>query len=320
MTENQAVSAPRDTIVGALAAHALASRGAYADATERAVRWDVATFSRWCGDTGLAHLPAYPETVAAFVDFQALTKKPATVRRYVSSIAMFHRAAKQANPCDTELVRLALKRMHRTLGRAQKQAGPLNDELVRALLRVPSIRLVNLRNRALLTVAYVTMCRRAELVALQFADLTVEADGFGTILIQRSKTDQEGAGAIAPIPADAMRHLQAWIDGARITDGALFRSVNRGGRVGGPLQPIEVSRAFRLMAQRAGLTPEECARISGHSTRVGSAQDMLRYGEQLPSIMQAGRWKTAEMVGRYTAKQGARQSAAVRIAERRVQF
>jgi hypothetical protein len=29
---------------------------------------------------------------------------------------------------------------------------------------------------------------------------------------------------------------------------------------------------------------------------------------------------TAEMVGRYTAKQGARQSAAVRIAERRVQF
>jgi hypothetical protein len=45
-----------------------------------------------------------------------------------------------------------------------------------------------------------------------------------------------------------------------------------------------------------------------------------RAGEQLPSIMQAGRWKTAEMVGRYTAKQGARQSAAVRIAERRVQF
>jgi hypothetical protein len=65
---------------------------------------------------------------------------------------------------------------------------------------------------------------------------------------------------------------------------------------------------------------DETARISGHSTRVGSAQDMLRYGEQLPSIMQAGRWKTAEMVGRYTAKQGARQSAAVRIAERRVQF
>jgi hypothetical protein len=47
---------------------------------------------------------------------------------------------------------------------------------------------------------------------------------------------------------------------------------------------------------------------------------MLRYGEQLPGIMQAGRWKTAEMVSRYTAKQGARESAAVRIANRRVRF
>jgi hypothetical protein len=55
-------------------------------------------------------------------------------------------------------------------------------------------------------------------------------------------------------------------------------------------------------------------------TRVGAAQDMLAYGETLPAIMQAGRWKTAEMVGRYTAKQGARQSAAVRIADRRVPF
>jgi integrase len=182
------------------------------------------------------------------------------------------------------------------------------------------MRLVNLRNRAMLVLAYTTMMRRGEIVALQFADLTVEADGFGTMLIQRSKTDQEGVGAIAPIPADAMRHVQAWIDAAGITDGPLFRTVNRGGRVGGPLQPIEVSRAFRLMAQRAGLTPEETARISGHSTRVGSAQDMLRYGEQLPSIMAAGRWKTVEMVSRYTAKQGARQSAAVRIAHQRVQF
>jgi integrase len=309
-----------DELAGRFRAHADAARGAYAPATEAALRGDIAKFTAWCADTGLEPLPAFPETVAAFIDYQAITKAPASVRRYVSSIANFHRAAGEPNPCDAMVVSLALKRMHRERGRAQRQAGPLNDELVRQLLRTPSSRLLNLRNRALLAVAYVTLCRCSELVALQFSDLTVESDGFGTITIRRSKTDQEGIGATAPIPADAMRHLQAWIDGAHITDGALFRSVNKGGRVGGPLQPIEVANAFRLMAQRAGLSPEECARISGHSTRVGSAQDMLRYGEQLPSIMQAGRWKTAEMVGRYTAKQGARQSAAVRIAERRVQF
>jgi hypothetical protein len=36
--------------------------------------------------------------------------------------------------------------------------------------------------------------------------------------------------------------------------------------------------------------------------------------------MAAGRWASPEMVGRYTAKQGARQSAAKRIADERVPF
>jgi hypothetical protein len=42
--------------------------------------------------------------------------------------------------------------------------------------------------------------------------------------------------------------------------------------------------------------------------------------EQLPAIMQAGRWQTSTMVARYTARQGARSSAAARIADRRVPF
>ncbi len=71
----------------------------------------------------------------------------------------------------------------------------------------------------MLVLAYVTMCRRGELVDLLFSDLTVESDGFGTITIRRGKTDQEGVGAIAPVPADAMRHVQAWIDVAGIRCG-----------------------------------------------------------------------------------------------------
>src|ERR1700693_5640908 len=91
---------PDDPIAASLRAHAEASRGAYAPATEKAVRWDVAKFTRWCDEVGLTAMPAFPETVAAFVDFTGQTKAPASVRRYVSSIAMFHRAARQPNPCD----------------------------------------------------------------------------------------------------------------------------------------------------------------------------------------------------------------------------
>ena len=217
-----------DDLAARLRAHAAAASGAYADATIQTIRGDVAKFTRWCVDTGLVPLPAYPETVAAFVDFQATCRAPASIRRYVSSIASFHRAAEVPNPCETMVVGLALKRMHRARGRAQKQAGPLKAELVHRLLGTPSIRLINVRNRALLVVAHVTMCRCAELVALQFGDLTAEADGFGTVVIRFSKGDQEGVGGIAPIPSDAMKHLQVWLDGAGISDGALFRTVNRG--------------------------------------------------------------------------------------------
>jgi site-specific recombinase XerD len=315
-----AIIVTESEIAANLRHHAAAAHGAFASNTERALRADVAIFTSWCSQAGRQALPAAADTLAAFIDAMAASKAPATVRRYVSSVATFHRAAKVANPCAAEAVKLALKRMHRERGRAQQQAGPLTDRLVGRLLAARGTRLRDLRHKAMLVVAYTTMVRRSELVALQFADLQVEADGFGTVVIRRGKTDQEGHGAVAPITADAMRYLQAWIDAAGLKGGSLFRSVLKGNRVGGALDPGDVARFFKAMARRAGLSAEETARISGHSTRIGSAQDMLRYGEQLPAIMQAGRWKTAEMVGRYTAKQGVRQSAAVRIADRRVQF
>jgi len=56
------------------------------------------------------------------------------------------------------------------------------------------------------------MARRSELIALRREDVQVEADGFGIIVICRSKTDQEGESALAPVTRDAMRHLLAWAE------------------------------------------------------------------------------------------------------------
>lgn len=248
----------------------------------------------------------------------AVRKAPATVRRYVWSVATFHRAAAVANPCEALTVKLALKRMHRKQGHAQ--AAPLNDVLVARMLAAAGGTLRDLRNTALLTLSYVTLCRRSELVALLREDLEIEFDGFGTVTIRRSKADQEGEGAIAAVTPDAMRHVRTWIDAAGIESGPLFRSMLKGGRLAGALDPGDVARIFKAMARKAGLTREEEARISGHSTRIGAPQDMVRYGAELPAIMQAGRWATPVMVARYTRRLTARRSAAVQIADRRAQF
>ena len=60
-----------DDYAANLRADAESSRGTRSAATERALLADVMLFTRWCTDAGLRHMPASPETIAAFIDSQA---------------------------------------------------------------------------------------------------------------------------------------------------------------------------------------------------------------------------------------------------------
>ena len=305
---------PDDAALASLARHAEQARGAYAANTERALRADVATFTGWCASAGLAALPAAADTLARYVDDLAGRRAPATIRRAVSSVATFHRAAGLPSPAASQAVVLALKRLHRAQGRTQAQASPLTRALVDRMLDAAGSGPRALRNRALLAVAYDTLARRSELVAMAFDDLTTEPDGHGTMTIRRGKTDQEGRGMVRYLAADTMGFLQAWLEAGGVREGAVFRAVGKGGAVGGPLDAGDVARVFKQMAKAAGIDPAVVARISGHSSRVGAAQDMVRHGVELPAVMQAGGWKTAEMVSRYTAKLDAKRSGAAKLA------
>jgi len=314
ITDSKNAKSSDSSALPSLLQHAVDARGAYASNTERALRADVAIFSAWCTDAGVPFLPASPVVVARFLDAMGAMKAPATVRRYVSSVATFHRAAGLASPCEALEVRLALKRLHRAKGRAQAQATPLNRSLVERMLLAAGATLKDARDRALLAVAYDTLCRRSELVVLRVEDLEPSAAGDATILVARGKTDQEGEGAVRYLAPDTMHHVRAWLILSGIKDGRLFRSVASNGRVGCSLEAGEVARLFKAMALAAGLSVEEVAGISGHSSRVGAAQDMVRHGVDLPAIMQAGGWRSPGMVGRYTRRIEARRSGAAKLA------
>ena len=293
---------------------ARAASGAFSRNTERALRSDLAIFAEWCAEHGERALPAKPETVAAFVDSMAETRAPATVRRYVTSIAIAHRALGLEKTVKSPLVCLALKRMHRKKGRRQEQATGLTWPLRLRLLEAAGGRLIDDRNRALLAVAYDAMLRRAELVSLQAVDLLVELQGDGSLLVRRSKTDGEGGGEIVWIGPDTVRLVRAWLGRAGIEDGRLFRSVGKGGRIGEGLHPSQVPRIFKAMAREAGLPEAVAGGLSGHSARVGAAQDMVAAGIELPAILHAGRWKSTAMVNRYGERLLARRSGAAQLA------
>ena len=160
-----------------------------------------------------------------------------------------------------------------------------------------------------------TRCsRRSELSELQVADLVEEIQGDATLIVRRGKTDPEGRGAAVYVARDTMALVREWQVRSSVESGCLFRSLSKGGAIGTHLHPSQIPRIFKGMAQRAGLPPEIIAGLSGHSPRVGAAQDMVASGIELPAILQAGRWKTTAMVNRYGERLLARRSGAAQLA------
>src|SRR5277367_1515993 len=120
---------PQPLLKGPLAAllewQAMAE-GAYSPNTLRAQKADGAIFQAFCESNGESYLPADPKTIRAFIeDCVKASKKPATIKRYVATVARVHIAAGLLNPCSSEAVRLGLKKMGRETSARQDQAHPL---------------------------------------------------------------------------------------------------------------------------------------------------------------------------------------------------
>jgi len=273
--------------------------GAYAANTIRSYRADFTIFEAWCAENELTALPASPETVAEFVHAQSKSAAPATVSRRRASIAKIHRLLKLESPVSSEEVNLATRAVFRQKGRRQEQALGLTSELKQRIISACPNDLRGLRDRALFAVGYDTLCRRAELVQLRMDDLTIKRDGSATILVRKSKADQFGRGRLAYLSAKALSHVQTWISAADITTGPIFRGIC--GQIPMPeaLHPYSVARVLKDGARAAGLSKDEIAKLSGHSMRVGAAQDMAAAGIDLGAIMHAGGWKSPDMVMRY---------------------
>jgi site-specific recombinase XerD len=310
-------SAHPDEVSARLEAYAQAARGALAPETERALRKASAAFSAWAASKGVEPLPATPGAVAAYVDDLALAgRAPAGIRQAVWAIGTMHRAAGLEDPARAEVVKLALQRMARASGTRQRQASPLVDDDVRMAIRAagaaPSLSLQ--RDLALLMVMRDLLARRSEAVALDVEHIAFAKDGSATALIARSKTDQEGQGAVRWLSPRTVTHLRRWLASAGITAGAVFAAVNKSGAIGQRLTVRDVPRILKRVAALAGI---DASGISGHSCRVGMAQDLAAEGAELPAIMQAGRWKSPEMPARYAERMIAGRGAVAKFYEQR---
>jgi integrase len=279
------------------------AQGAFAANTLRAWRADWEIFERFCLGFRLEALPAAPKTVREFV-FECLSagKKPATIRRYVSTIGRAHRASGVLDPTASEEVKLSFKEMGRKAPARQKQARGLTWAEIELFLSVEPRGLRDIRDRAFVAVAYDTMCRREELVSLLVEDIAEAADRSGSVLIRRSKTDTTGEGATAYLSPLTMRLVSEWLRGSQLKEGPLFVRVAGAKAAGHALTAQVVAAVLQKVGQWIGLERAEWEQLSGHSARVGAAQDLLALNIDMASVMQAGRWKDTRMPMRYGEK------------------
>ncbi|MGI9073702.1 MAG: site-specific integrase [Bryobacteraceae bacterium] len=266
-------------------------------------------FEEWCQAHGLCSMPADAETIALYLAAQAGRLKAATLSQHLAAIAKAHKSAGFASPIkDNQLVAETLKGIKRTHGTASKQKAPVLTEDLRMMLRMLPSNLLGLRDRALLLMGFAGAFRRSELVALDVADLQFTAEGL-LITLRRSKGDQEGAGRQVAIPHGthaetcSVRAVRAWLEAASITEGPIFRAVDRHGRISPKrLSAHAVALIVKRYTEAVGL---DAKLFSGHSLRAGFVTSAARAGEPERRIMRQTGHKSIEMVLKYVRQANA---------------
>ena len=271
--------------------------GAFAKNTIRAYRSDFVQYQNWCLQNNLEPIPATAAAMATYVDYLSESNKSATIRRRINSLGTVLKLSKNHDPTKQPEVILALKRMHRKIGRAQQQATPLTKSLLNQLLSNCDNSIMGIRNQVLLRIGYETMRRRSELCAFKFDDICKGTNGKPAIRLNFSKTDQFGTGKILPISQELFDLLEKWR--TMISDeGFILRSINRHGDFGNNLHPASVSTILKALQKDLEMDSDEQT-LSGHSFRVGAALDLLDQGEPLERVMLRGGWQTDSTAMKY---------------------
>ena len=247
--------------------------------TRRAYRADWADFTAWCAEAGHAALPATPITVADYLADRAAGTQDrpplavATLGRRMVAIARAHQLAGLPSPVDA-WVRTVLNGIRRQRRVTQRRVAPVVVAVLRQTVAALPDSLQGLRDRAILLLGFAAALRRSELVALDLEDIRFVPQGL-VLTLRQSKTDQVGEGLLKGVPLGSsaatcpVRAVQAWLKAAGITEGPLFRPIDRHGNLRPkPLNGSDIAVIIKRSVAAAGFDPDQ---YSGHSLRAGLA-------------------------------------------------
>ena len=242
--------------------------------------------------------------------------KLSTVTQRVAVLSTAHKLKRLDNPCERASVRTLLSRARRSAvkrgERPTKKTAITRPEL-EAMLATCDDSMEGLRDRALLCFGFASGGRRrSEIAAANLRDLRKTGDENYIYRLEHSKTQQAGVRVDStpdkPILGRSAQALMAWLDAARIREGALFRRIWKD-RIGPALSPSSVAAIVKRRAALAGLEGD----FGAHSLRSGFVTEAGKQGVPLPAVMAMTEHRSVASVVGYFQSGQAEDNPAARL-------
>ncbi|MGF9566985.1 site-specific integrase [Neorhizobium sp. BT27B] len=210
------------------------------------------------------------------------------------------------SPALKSAIRLAVRATPRPRKRKSAKAVT-GDVLAKMLATCASSSLRDLRDRAILMVAFASGGRRrSEIAGLRKEQLTVQPPiavedspplPSLSLHLGRTKTSGSDHDEVVYLTGRPVEALNAWIAAARIETGSVFRKVDRWGNVSKrTLDPKSVNDIVKQRAAMAGLDPQE---FSAHGLRSGYLTEAANRGIPLPEAMEQSRHSSVQQASSY---------------------
>ncbi|MBX5166893.1 site-specific integrase [Rhizobium sp. NZLR4b] len=249
---------------------------------------------------------------------------PATVRRRLANWSTLTKwrglDGAFASPALKSAIRLAVRAAPRQ--RLRKSAKAVtSDVLARLLATCATESLRDLRDRAILMVAFASGGRRrSEIASLRREQLTVEPpievrDGPPlpslAIHLGRTKTSKGEQDEVVYLTGRPVEALNAWLAAAKIDTGSVFRGIGRWGTVSRrAIDPQSVNAILKQRAEIAGLEPGQ---FSAHGLRSGYLTEAANRGIPLPEAMEQSRHRSVQQASSYYNNATRRSGRAARM-------
>ena len=248
-------------------------------------------------------VPATVDQLSEYLVSVATTLAPATIARRLVSLHRHHIDLALPSPVRDPHIRTLMQGIRRTLGVRQRQVKALEvAELLEAVAEALKQRpLRAARDSALLLCGWAGAMRRSEIVAMRAEDIR-DMDGGVTILIRRSKVDQDGHGFVKFIPFAhgercPVKALKHWQELSGIRSGILFRAINKHEQVSErQLSTHAVAYIIKGLIAKTGRNPTE---YSGHSLRSGFLTAGAVAGLPTYQLMAISGHRSEQMLMRY---------------------